>query len=114
MLWAAFSFLVILSNRASGNPEIDKFIQEQQLKATDNYKVLEQIGEGGFAKVYKARWTGGPVFNWNTVSNRWERGPALVARIVEVVLLILSVAISQCEKMKLFCSCISSVLWYAW
>ncbi|CAI2199862.1 1303_t:CDS:2, partial [Funneliformis geosporum] len=61
-----------------GNEEIDKLIQQQQLKATGSNKVLEWIpyekleiekdksgkdkvlGKGGFGKVYKARSKGYP------------------------------------------------------
>src|SRR5947207_9926703 len=66
----------------SGNKFIDKFIQESQLNAEDNFHVLEWIpyngltnvkylDKGGFSTVYKAIWLDGPV-KWNHGISQWE------------------------------------------
>ena len=59
----------------SGNELIDNFIQDAQLKARDNYQVIEWIpynhfrniqylAQGGFSTVYKAIWLDGRINNW--------------------------------------------------
>ncbi|KLL04300.1 MAG: hypothetical protein MRECE_1c133 [Mycoplasmataceae bacterium CE_OT135] len=71
-------------NWTSGNSEIDEFIQKYQLAATDKNKFLEWIpyeqftdieflAEGGFGKVYKAKWTQGRTSSWNVEENKWQR-----------------------------------------
>ena len=62
----------IMEGWTSGNPDIDKFIKDTIYNARyNNYKYflewvpfdrftdIEQIGEGGFAKVYSATWING-------------------------------------------------------
>lgn len=72
------------SNWTSGNKEIDTFIQETQLSATTKFNFLEwipfssliniePIGEGGFGKVYRAKWVDGPRTKWNAEKVVWER-----------------------------------------
>ncbi|RIA94518.1 kinase-like domain-containing protein [Glomus cerebriforme] len=71
-------------NWTSGNDDIDKFIQDSQLSATDSFKVLEWIpydnffnnkyvAKGGFGKVYKANWNDGYILNWDNKNRNWER-----------------------------------------
>ncbi|KLL02867.1 MAG: hypothetical protein MRECE_40c006 [Mycoplasmataceae bacterium CE_OT135] len=74
------------SQWTSGNPKIDAFIKEYQLAATDADKFLEwipygqftdiskkPIGEGGFGKVYKAKWIAGSIEKWDAEKNQWQR-----------------------------------------
>ncbi|CAG8551682.1 1577_t:CDS:2, partial [Scutellospora calospora] len=67
-----------------GNKDVDEFIRNSQLKALNDYNVLEWIpydkfkeieylDEGGFSKVYKAIWTGGRVLEWNDQIQQWKR-----------------------------------------
>ncbi|GBB93945.1 hypothetical protein RclHR1_02260010 [Rhizophagus clarus] len=67
----------------SGNKDIDKLIQENQLSFNNynellewvpfvKFKNIEYIAEGGFAKVYSAMWTDGQIKRWNSLSNNWE------------------------------------------
>src|SRR5437016_577465 len=60
---------------ASGNVDIDKFIQDTQLSAKRHEKALEwipydrfydieYIAKGGFGKVYRAIWIDGFIRNW--------------------------------------------------
>ncbi|RIA80188.1 kinase-like domain-containing protein [Glomus cerebriforme] len=71
-------------NWTSGNDDIDKFIQDAQLSATNYYKVLEwipydkfyditYIAKGGFGKVYRANWIDGEIWNWDIESKNWNR-----------------------------------------
>lgn len=71
-------------NWTSGNPSIDKFIQQSQLRAINQYEVLEWIpyeqftdieflAQGGFGKVYKAKWTDGIIDCWSKENNGWKR-----------------------------------------
>ena len=66
----------------SGNVDIDKFIQETQLSANNQYEVLEwipydrfcdikYISKGGFGKVYRANWIDGPIKHWDY--KNWKR-----------------------------------------
>src|SRR5581483_1171402 len=59
----------------SGNKYIDKFIQEAQLKARNEFEVIEWIpynklrnikylAKGGFSTIYKAIWLDGFIENW--------------------------------------------------
>ncbi|EXX79436.1 Cmk2p [Rhizophagus irregularis DAOM 197198w] len=64
------------TNWTSDNEQIDKLIQEMQLKINDykdiifewipydQFNEIKEIGKGGFAKVYSARWKDGPLC-WN-------------------------------------------------
>ncbi|RIA79780.1 kinase-like domain-containing protein [Glomus cerebriforme] len=72
------------NNWSSGNDDIDKFIQDTQLSATSNYKVLEwipydrfhnikYIAKGGFGKVYKANWIDGDIYYWDNENQNWKR-----------------------------------------
>jgi len=60
----------------SRNDNIDRFIQETQLSAWNNFQVLEWIpfsrfrnvkflDEGGFSIVYEAIWLDGPIRHWD-------------------------------------------------
>ena len=71
-------------NWTSGNHDIDEFIQKAQLKAKNEYKVLEWIeydrfenveylAKGGFGTTYKATWKDGHISNWNSKNNQWKR-----------------------------------------
>jgi hypothetical protein len=63
-------------NWSSKNKQIDKLIQEVQLKINNHrniifewipynqFDVIKEIGKGGFAKVYSAKWKDGPLY-WN-------------------------------------------------
>ncbi|CAB4441459.1 unnamed protein product [Rhizophagus irregularis] len=64
------------TNWTSDNEQIDRLIQEMQLRINDHkdiifewipynqFNCIKEIGEGGFAKVYSARWRDGPLY-WN-------------------------------------------------
>lgn len=71
-------------NWASGSPEIDKFIQKTQLKASSSRDVLEWIpygnfwsvehlAVGGFGTIYRAALTSGKIASWNIQDGKWER-----------------------------------------
>ena len=71
-------------NWTSGNDDIDKFIQNTQLSANNEYKVLEWIpydkfsdisfiAKDGFSKVYKAIWIDGFIRKWNNKNKNWKR-----------------------------------------
>ena len=73
------------SNWTSGNPEIDKLIQQHQLAATkeaktlkwipyENFRNIEKIGEGGFSKVYKAEWIEGTIGYHDFIERKKETG----------------------------------------
>ncbi len=72
------------SKWSSGNVDIDKFIQDTQLSANNDYKVLEwipydrfydieYIAKGGFGKVYRANWIDGFILYWDIKNQNWER-----------------------------------------
>ncbi|GBC06280.1 hypothetical protein RclHR1_06730006 [Rhizophagus clarus] len=72
------------SKWTSKNKYIDKFIQEAQLNAKNNYEVLEWIpydkllninyyDKGGFSKIHKANWLDGPIDSWNFDKQQWNR-----------------------------------------
>ena len=71
-------------NWTSGNHDIDEFIQKAQLKAKNEFKVLEWIeydrfenveylAKGGFGTTYKATWKDGRILDWDSKNNQWER-----------------------------------------
>ncbi|RHZ35942.1 protein kinase [endosymbiont GvMRE of Glomus versiforme] len=71
-------------NWTSGNQDIDQFIQKYQLNATDPEKVLEWIpyckltnieylAEGGFGRVYKAKWDDGYIYGWKNTWDEWRK-----------------------------------------
>ena len=67
---------------SSGNKEIDDFIQKMQSKRSSHNDIIfewipynqfnniEEIGKGGFAKVYSAIWHDGPLSYYNKESKR--------------------------------------------
>jgi hypothetical protein len=71
----------------SGNKDIDKLIQDNQITTSSRY-VLEWISydrftdinfiaKGGFAKVYSAIWESGGIEKWDQRSNNWKRSEPL-------------------------------------
>jgi len=71
-------------NWNSGNEDINEFIQKQQLETKSEYKIVEwipyekfnsvkHIADGGFGKVYKAKWDEGPIIGWDKDSKKWQR-----------------------------------------
>ncbi|CAB4414716.1 unnamed protein product [Rhizophagus irregularis] len=71
-------------NWTSGNKDIDEFIQQSQLNAVYYKKCLEwipfekfqditYIAEGGFGKIYSARWPEGYIENWDIKNQKWYR-----------------------------------------
>uniref|UniRef100_U9U8R1 Protein kinase domain-containing protein n=1 Tax=Rhizophagus irregularis (strain DAOM 181602 / DAOM 197198 / MUCL 43194) TaxID=747089 RepID=U9U8R1_RHIID len=71
-------------NWTSGNNDIDKFIQDNQLSANFYDQVLEwipynklydieYIAKGGFGKVYRAKWIDGYIDGWDNKNENWER-----------------------------------------
>ncbi|RHZ73037.1 hypothetical protein Glove_233g15 [Diversispora epigaea] len=72
------------NNWTSGNDKIDKFIQDAQLNADRNWKVIEwipydrfkdvkQIGKGGFGTIHYARWIDGSIIKWDIENQQWKR-----------------------------------------
>ncbi|RHZ75686.1 hypothetical protein Glove_212g240 [Diversispora epigaea] len=72
------------NNWTSGNDKIDKFIQDAQLNAKNDLKVIEwipydrfkdvkQIGKGGFGTIHYARWIGGYIGEWDIENQQWKR-----------------------------------------
>jgi hypothetical protein len=72
------------NNWTSGNDNIDKLIQNTQLSAVWNNKLLEwipfdrftdieYIDKGGFCNVYKAKWIDGRIQNWDIKNQNWNR-----------------------------------------
>ncbi|CAG8448903.1 14316_t:CDS:2 [Acaulospora morrowiae] len=72
------------SNWTSGDPNIDKLIQDSQLNIGYNMSYLEwipyeqirhmkEIGRGGYATVYSATWADGPRGQWNEEKKIWDR-----------------------------------------
>jgi hypothetical protein len=68
----------------SGNKEIDEFIRNFQLNATnanevlewipyDRFENIEYLAEGGFGTVYKAKWIDGYINSWDINQNKWNR-----------------------------------------
>ncbi|RHZ76611.1 hypothetical protein Glove_195g15 [Diversispora epigaea] len=72
------------NNWTSGNDKIDKFVQDTQLNANRNWKVIEwipferfkdvkQIGKGGFGTIHYARWIDGRIKEWDIENQQWKR-----------------------------------------
>ncbi|RIB11331.1 kinase-like domain-containing protein [Gigaspora rosea] len=70
----------------SGNPDIDNFIQQMQLKARNSKDVVEWIPfdkftnikyltKGGFGTVFKAIWTDGYIISWDSKNGQCKRNP---------------------------------------
>ncbi|RHZ79196.1 hypothetical protein Glove_151g95 [Diversispora epigaea] len=68
----------------SGNYTIDKFIQDAQINATNEYEVIEwipydrlkdikEIAKGGFGTIYNATWIDGRTKKWDIENQRWLR-----------------------------------------
>ncbi|RHZ70096.1 hypothetical protein Glove_275g20 [Diversispora epigaea] len=68
----------------SGDREIDKFIQQIQLKANKRQEIIEWIpydrlenviylAKGGFGTVYKAKWLDGLIYSWDCKKENWNR-----------------------------------------
>ncbi|POG70338.1 kinase-like domain-containing protein [Rhizophagus irregularis DAOM 181602=DAOM 197198] len=71
-------------NWTSGNKDIDEFIQQSQLNALYYKKCLEwipfekfqditYIAEGGFGKIYSAKWPEGNIEYWDIENQKWQR-----------------------------------------
>jgi hypothetical protein len=78
-------------NWTSGNPNIDEFIRNTQLKAKENMDYLEWIEfdqfelvkninkRGAFSSIYSAVWMEGPRWNLDEEADVWNRnGPVKV------------------------------------
>ncbi|CAG8505514.1 3440_t:CDS:2 [Acaulospora morrowiae] len=77
-------FLDDSKNWTSGNPIIDKFILDIQVKASNSDEVIEWIpfdklknvtleSVGSYNRFYKAEWQDGYIVRWNNVNNEWDR-----------------------------------------
>ncbi|UZO00637.1 uncharacterized protein OCT59_011759 [Rhizophagus irregularis] len=84
------------SKWTSNNEFIDKFIQETQLIAKDNYEILEWIpynklssinyhDQGGFGEIHKAIWLDGPIYGWNNGIDKWEMRSFLKYLIIQMI-----------------------------
>ncbi|GBC03107.1 hypothetical protein RclHR1_00050015 [Rhizophagus clarus] len=71
-------------NWTSGNYDVDKFIQEIQIKAKnkdqilewieyDRFENVEYLAKGGFGTTFKAIWKDGHISDWNCNDNQWNR-----------------------------------------
>ncbi|POG81752.1 hypothetical protein GLOIN_2v1834878 [Rhizophagus irregularis DAOM 181602=DAOM 197198] len=70
---------------SSGNSNIDKLIQGTQLSAHYDVSIalewipykrltdIKYISEGGFGKIYRAKWKDGNIQYWDTKNKNWER-----------------------------------------
>jgi hypothetical protein len=74
----------IIEGWTSGNSEIDKFIKDTIYNAKysdlylewvpfDRFEDIKQIGEGGFAKVYSAKWIDGRSYYTKQDDGSWEK-----------------------------------------
>ncbi|RHZ67758.1 hypothetical protein Glove_299g105 [Diversispora epigaea] len=68
----------------SGNNTIDKFIQDIQINADNEFKVIEwipydrfkdikQIAKGGYGTIYYAKWIDGRTTRWDVENKQWNR-----------------------------------------
>jgi len=76
--------------KPSGNKIIDEFINHTQINFVqessrmkfipfNQFKDIEEIGKGGFSRIYKATWTNGPSY-WSEEKKDFEyRNPIMVA-----------------------------------
>ena len=86
----------IIEGWTSGNSEIDEFIKDTIYNAKsrdgcplflewvpfDRFEDIKQIGEGGFAKVYSAKWIDGQAKYYKQEIGSWEKlepAPIIVA-----------------------------------
>jgi hypothetical protein len=71
-------------NWTSGSKDIDKFIQQSQLNALyyknylewiafEKFQNITYIAEGGFGKVYSAKWSEGHIEYWDINNQKWYR-----------------------------------------
>ncbi|GET02622.1 kinase-like domain-containing protein [Rhizophagus clarus] len=74
-------------NWTSGNNNIDKFIQDDQLSTHDNYNIddalewipynrfhdIKYIAKEEFSKVYRASWIDGNIDCWDDENKNWKR-----------------------------------------
>ena len=75
----------IIEGWTSGNSEIDNFIKDTVYNAKgyypkflewvpfDRFEDIKQIGEGGFAKVYSAKWIDGQAKYYKQVDGSWKK-----------------------------------------
>src|SRR5215213_5318310 len=73
----------IIEGWTSGNSEIDKFIKDTIYNAEyslflewvpfDRFEDIKQIGEGGFAKVYSAKWIDGRSYYTKQDNGSWKK-----------------------------------------
>ena len=74
----------IIEGWTSGNDEIDNFIKDTIYSARyssnklewvpfDRFEDIKQIGEGGFAKVYSAKWIDGQAKYYERVDGSWKK-----------------------------------------
>jgi hypothetical protein len=79
--WCQCNFQQNFKNWTSGNNEVDKFIQNAQLKAKYYYEILEWIeydgfenveylAKGGFGTIHKAIWKDGYILEWDSENNQ--------------------------------------------
>ena len=77
-------------NWASGNHDIDEFIQNVQLNAKNHREVLEWIeydrfedvaygSKLDFGTIYKAEWKDGLIYRWDSENNQWKRSSISIA-----------------------------------
>ncbi|RGB43422.1 kinase-like domain-containing protein, partial [Rhizophagus diaphanus] len=83
--WCQCKLQQNFKNWTSGNHEVDKFIQETQLKTKhftdvlewieyDRFENVEYLAKGGFGTIYKAIWKDGFIQSWDSENNKWIRG----------------------------------------
>src|ERR1044072_9663932 len=74
----------LIEGWTSGNSEIDNFIKDTIYNAKyqnnklewvpfDRFEDIKQIGEGGFAKVYSAKWIDGPAEYTKQDDGSWKK-----------------------------------------
>ncbi|GBB88567.1 hypothetical protein RclHR1_01510018 [Rhizophagus clarus] len=78
----------------SGNKVIDDFINNILDKRNtkinlefvpyDRFKDVEFVAEGGFSKIYKANWVGGPIFGWDKTKKKPRRYSEMIVALKEL------------------------------